>query len=150
MTAEALMRESRPADVDELCRNLREADAAEVTAGGEATGADGVRFAVSASPVTWALELDGQVGALFGLMPYEPGRLVLWMLTAQVFGERPRPFLRAIRRHLLWLRTLGELFNFIDGRYTGALRLAAALGATFGSPVDRNGHVFVPFSFGRL
>lgn len=143
------MRGLRPGDVEQLCANLRAEDAAEVMAGGEPDGAAGVRFAVSASDVTWALELDGHVGALFGLHAHD-GRLVLWMLTARLFGDRPRPFLRAIRRNLPMLRAFGELFNFIDARYTGALRLAAALGATFGSPIDRNGHVFVPFHFGRL
>jgi hypothetical protein len=147
--AEALMRGLQPGDVEQLCANLRAEDAAEVIAGGEASGADGVRFAVEASDVVWALDLEGAVGALFGLHAVD-GRLVLWMLTARVFGERPRAFLRAIRRHLPTLRAYGDLFNFIDARYTGALRLAAALGATFGSPIDRNGHVFVPFHFGRL
>jgi hypothetical protein len=143
------MRGLQPGDVEELCANLRPEDAAEVIAGGEASGADGVRFAVGASDVVWALELDGAVGALFGLKA-EGGRLVLWMLTAKLFGEHPRAFVRAIRRHLPMLRSYAELFNFIDARYTGALRLAAAMGATFGSPIDRNGHVFVPFHFGRL
>jgi hypothetical protein len=150
VTNEARLRGLQPGDVDALCEALRSADAAEVMAGGEATGADGVRFAVEASDVAWALEHDGQVGALFGVRAVEPGRLVLWMLTASIFGEQPRPFVRAIRRNLPWLRRLGDLFNFIDGRYTGALRLAASLGATFGSPIDRNGYVFVPFQFRRL
>lgn len=150
MTTEATMRRAVAGDVDALCASLRAQDAAEVMAGGEASGADGVRYAVSASDYVWAFELGGAVGALFGLMAVEPGRMALWMLTADVFGEKPRPFVRAIRRNLPWLRTFGELFNFIDARYTGALRLAAALGATFGSPIDRNGYVFVPFTFARL
>jgi hypothetical protein len=149
MKAEATMRWLQRGDVEQLCDNLRAEDAAEVMAGGEPSGAAGVRFAVEASDIVWALELDGEVGALFGLKGVDE-RLVLWMLTARVFGERPRPFLRAIRRHLPTLRAYGELFNFIDARYSGALRLAAALGATFGSPIDRNGHVFVPFHFARL
>lgn len=150
MIAEAAIRPMKPGDIDELCANLRPADAAELVASGEADGPAGVRFAVEASERVWAIEHDGHLGALFGLAPQEPGRFVLWMLTSRVFGEQPRPFVRAIRHALPVLRKLGELFNFIDCRYTGALRLAAALGATFDSPIDHNGHVFVPFHFGRL
>lgn len=144
------MRSLAPGDVETLCSNLREADAAEVVAGGEATGADGVRYAVSVSTMAWALDLDGQLGGIGGLMRVGAGQWALWLLTTHFFGEHPRPFLRCIRRALPELRTFGQLFNFIDGRYTGALRLAAALGASFESPINRNGHVFVPFSFGRL
>jgi hypothetical protein len=120
-----------------------------VMAGGEPSGASGVRFAVEASDIVWALELDGE-----GRRALRPEGVRRPAGAVDAHRARVRraaaPFLRAIRRHLPMLRAYGELFNFIDARYTGALRLAAALGATFGSPIDRNGHVFVPFHFARL
>lgn len=145
------MRPLRAGDAWELCQNLRAADEAELIAGGEVNGPAGVLYAVQVSTVAWAFELDGAVGALFGVMQVEPGRYALWMLTSELFSAHPRAFVRAIRRNLPCLRrAFGEFFNFIDARYTGALRLAASLGATFGSPINHNGHVFVPFTFARL
>jgi hypothetical protein len=108
--------------------------------------------------LTLAGVVDGRVGAMVGAIDPEPTFLgrrpvgQLWFLTGTPFIESPRPFLRAARRALALLHDIYPvMWNIIDGRYTGALRFAAAMGAEFHSPVPVGPArvPFVPFTIRR-
>lgn len=139
---------AKPQDAFVLSQTMREADAVELKACGQ-TPLRGVLFAMQDSEVACTMLLDDVVGCMFGVINRGNGG-ELWLLTAHLFGKHPKAFLRSIKVHLKALLERYEcLFNVIDGRYTGALRLAESMGAEFGSPVDVNGHPFVPFRIRR-
>lgn len=78
---------------------------------------------------------DGRVAAIFGVRRVGPSSLLVpqpaavWMLTAAPVSEHRFEFLRASRE---LTNFLGErypvLFNYIDARYTAAIRWARFLG----------------------
>lgn len=132
-----------------LATTMRPEDVLECAACGM-TPLEGALRPLEASELAGAALLDDVLGAMFGVIPSEPGRGLLWFLTSHVFGENPKPFVRASKQMVgALLERYDELVNIIDGRYTGALRLAAMLGAEFGSPVQVGGQAFVPFRIRR-
>lgn len=148
MRAEVVTVPSRVEDAFVLAQTMREDDVRELEACGQSP-LDGVLFAMEGSESVCTMLYDDTVGAMWGVCPRGDGG-ELWFLTAHLFGEHPKAFLRSIKAHLKGLlQKYGTLFNVIDGRYTGALRLAESMGAEFGSPVSINGHPFVPFRIRR-
>lgn len=142
----------------ELGDTMRPADVLELEAAGFEPH-QALVYSLSRSAVACSLMLEGKVGAMFGVCPHHVGGVAagvemgqFWFLTAHLFGRHPRPFLRAARRVVkaLLLR-YPVLFNAIDARYTGALRLAESFGAEFGSPsaLGPLGLPFVPFRIRR-
>lgn len=127
-----------------LAQNMRPEDARELEACGQ-TPLEGVLHAFSKS-LSGAALYDDALGAMFGVT--DEG--VLWSLTTPLFEEKSIAFVRAARQVVSGLlQSFERVGNFIDGRYTGALRLAQALGAEFGSPKLVGGVPFVPFVFRR-
>lgn len=132
-----------------LATTMRQKDIRELAACGQQP-LDGLLHALSQGE-GWALLYRDVVGAMLGRVPV-PGRdaAEVWLLTGELFQQHPKAFIRALKALLAdTLERFGEVGNVIDGRYTEALRLAAALGASFGSPVQIGGIPFVPFNIRR-
>ena|SRR3990167_8870523 len=145
-----------PQDVFVIARNMRLADILELEACG-LTPLRALERSVKASEKAFTVLFDGVAVAMFGVRPIEDdtvlGRVArgeVWFLTGEGFERRPLSALKLARRVIRQLlERYDVLLNFIDGRYTQALRFAAALGATFHSPVMIGGQPFVPFTIRR-
>jgi len=130
---------------------MRADDVRELAACGQ-TPLGGLIYAMEGSTEAWTALYDDTVGAMFGVVQGQglgaPSRL--WFLTGHLFGEKRVAFYRLVK-HVVprLLERYGQLRNLIDGRYSGALVLAMALGARFESPVLIGGVPFVPFVLGR-
>lgn len=131
-----------------LAQNMREQDARELEAIGQSP-LEGVLHAHRTS-VSAAALLDDVLGAMFGVKEISSDFALLWLLTTPLFERKPIAFFRAARAIVCdLLERYAKVGNVIDGRYTGALRLAAAMGAEFGSPLEIGGVSFVPFTIRR-
>jgi hypothetical protein len=138
---------------DELAPNLREGDMLE----GKALGLEpltALRESLANSEVSWAFLLDGEVAALFGVLPvpHSPGCGWVWMLSGRACDKHKRAFLRAGREVVpALLEHYSILCNAIDARYTGALRWARWMGFTVRDavPLGPHGLPFHPFMIRR-
>jgi hypothetical protein len=118
----------------EMAANLREADAAEVLALG-AEPAEGLLASVDVSDIALTALFDGEVACMAGVvrgksfLPDEVG--LAWLLTAKPCAKHPRALVRVTKELMPWLQEESgcvELRNWVDARYTGALRLLERLG----------------------
>lgn len=95
----------------------------------------------------WTLFLGGQVAAVWGVHPLTESVAAVWLLTSTVV-ERHRRFFAEVSRTEVCrlLERYLVLYNFIDVRYTRALRWAAWAGAQLGAarPWGVEGRPFVP------
>lgn len=136
MRRDLLIRPVREGDAESLTAVLRAADLAEVLAGAREP-LDAVRESLRMSEACGALELGGELAALFGVTPGPSEVLVgarpydiVWCLTGRAVDTHRVAFWRASRMVLADFLTLYPvLFNAIDARYAAALRWAARLGA---------------------
>lgn len=137
--------------------NMRAEDVRELSVYGQ-TPLEVVLGSMRVSSMSRTLLLDDELGAMWGVRSLTslemgaPTRGQLWFLTTHLFGKKPAPFIRAIRKSLVDVMDVyDELVNHIDGRYTGALQFAAAMGACFGSPVPVGPErvPFIPFTIRR-
>jgi hypothetical protein len=114
---------AQPEHAVELLHHMREADVAEVRAGGMEPR-DALYQSIIQSAQAHTLLFDGRVACMFGVVENPPCHSV-WMLSATPCSKHPKAFLRASRflvRELL--RTYGCLTNVIDANHTAALRWA--------------------------
>jgi hypothetical protein len=124
-----------------LAPRLRAGDVAEIRATAGVGPLDGLLSSLSGTCAgggqAWALLIGGEVAALWGVRPltdlHHVG--VVWLLTGdlvdrhrRIFMERSRAELRAL------LRPFAVLRNYIDARYSRALRWARWTGAELGQP----------------
>lgn len=136
----------------ELAPTMRAADAAEVRASGGYSPLEALEASLMHSAHAWACLFDGQVAALFGLVPLRrPGALTgpacaaAWLLTGELVQRHPRAFLRACEAVVpALLQKYPVLTNHVDARYTAALRWARWLGFEVGGPVPF-GEAGLPF-----
>lgn len=135
-----------------LASTMRPADVAELAACGQ-TPLEGLLKSMSLSEYSWAILYDDVVGAVGGVRRMEGAVLghvdELWMLTGELFGQKPMAFFRVLKQMVATLlERYATLVNVIDARYTGAMRLAEALGATLSEPhpFGIHGEPFVLFT----
>lgn len=126
------------AHAHELAPLLRQQDVDEVLAGGHADGLEALVLSVECSSCALAVRFDGQLACLIGLA--EPGHLTLlgtpavgclWFLTGTACDKFPLTLVRTAKQVVPGLHQASgypELRNVLDARYTGALRLAQAVG----------------------
>lgn len=151
----------RPATLEHaalLAPQLRAEDLAEAMAHGFTDALDALTKCVERSADAYALMFDEQVAALFGVgHPLEvvaTGEEIccVWALTGRAVCEHPKAFIRASRPMLAFmLEHCGILWNYVDGRYTAALRWLRWLGFSVGEPVPFGpaGELFHPVSIRR-
>lgn len=115
---------------------MRPEDAAEVKASGGYEPLAALLDAVSMSERPLALLFDGEVAAIWGVVPLpaptflgESRTAVVWLLTGAAVERHPLAFLKLCRPALrMLLDRYPTLINAIDERYTVAVRWAKWLG----------------------
>jgi hypothetical protein len=115
-----------------LAPRMRADDAAEVCASHDMTPLEALRSGLERSqPHAWAGFIDGELAAMFGLSraPFLATSVCPWLLTSDVVERHPRAFWIACREVVRqWVTTHHELEQWVDARYTRALRWARRLG----------------------
>src|SRR6266404_6418136 len=111
--------------IQNLADNMRDADKAEVAAfaGISPSAALAQSVACSVSCVAWVV--DGQVACMGGIAA--PHILSTtgapWLLSSGVVPQNSRKFLRGTKLFITeWKKQYNHLGNFIDARYTVAIR----------------------------
>jgi hypothetical protein len=118
----------------ELAALMRPEDEAECLASGHETALDAVAASMERSSVCCALLLDGEVAALFGIVPAPGNTACAWALTGRAVSRRPVTFGRVSRRVVgAFLLQHEALFNYVDARYTAAIRWLRWLGFMVGT-----------------
>lgn len=124
-----------------LAPSLREEDAAEILASSGHTPLEALTLSVQGSEEAYALLLDGEVAALWGVAALRrsilgpPVAWSVWLLGGELLRRHRQTFVRLSREVVAVLRArYAVLFNFVDARYVGALRWAAWLGFEVGPP----------------
>lgn len=149
---EAHVRLARPGDAELLAPRMRAEDAAECLASCGLGPLPALLESIAASRVVFALELGGELAALFGVVDGPRKTLlgptafdIIWSLTSDAVTRHPRAFWRESKRIVAeLLRAFPELRNAIDARYTAALRWVARLGAEV-QPAEPWGVSGLPF-----
>lgn len=132
----------RPAtayDAAELAANMRPADVAEVRAAGGYTPLGALEDALLMSNgMAWALRVDGQIMAMFGLVraSFVPDELTVWALTSTLVDRKPKVFMKASKNVIGRFRRLpcSALVNWVDARHGQSLRWAKKIGFTVDPP----------------
>lgn len=124
-----------PGDVLQLATTMRAADLLEIHATGASSARDCLVRSVEGSVVCWAVRFNGKTAALFGVRQLTPGTAltrpsgIVWALTGAEVDRHPMTFFRTSQDLLaILLERFDLLANWIDARYSGALRWAEALG----------------------
>lgn len=121
--------------IDELFANMRQDDFAEVS-GNSYYSDPRLEFHSKISRCEWATAayIDGELAGLFGVAPRCSvlGKHCVWLLTTEKIDEYPVTFFRESARIVEWMRReYHSLENWVDLRYTRAIRWLDRLGATF-------------------
>src|SRR5688500_11120502 len=109
---------------------MRPADVAEVQASCGLSPLEALRSSMAASDFTDALLVDGEVAALWGVVPVGgtlvtgPAGGIAWALTGRAVDRHRRLFATASLLVVSALERRGYPFltNMVDARYTAALR----------------------------
>lgn len=113
----------------ELARTMRQADAEEVLAIGFESTDEALFRSLEVSWRAWTLLLEGQVGAMAGLVLTSDDSGVLWCLTSPAVERHKLTFHRTAR--FILSEVLGfvhRLSNHVDARHTRALAWLGRLG----------------------
>lgn len=131
------IRPATPGDLETLAASMRAEDAAEVKASCGLDPLQALQASAAASEAPLALELGGELAALFGVAPGPRTALlgptsydVIWALTGRAVDRHRRGFWLASQRVVeVFLEHHPVLVNYVDARYDAALRWVARLGA---------------------
>lgn len=145
MTHVELRHRPEQKDVDELVRSMRAEDQAECIACGYAP-AEGLAMAIRESAGhVFALVIDYQVVAIYGVVPVRDGVGSVWALTSAAVNRHRKTFWKTSRAVLeLLTNDWPFLFAAVDARYTAAVRWLKRLGFILGEPFLMPGSA-VPF-----
>jgi hypothetical protein len=128
---------------ESLAASMRQSDRDECWAASKQLPLESLLYSMAHSVDCKAALFKGEVGAIYGVAPMAllSPHGCIWMLTSALVEKNRRLFLRGCRSEISRMLTIWPvLFNFIDARYTVALRWANWLGAK----------VFAPAPFGVL
>jgi hypothetical protein len=80
-----------------------------------------------------------------------PGAACVWLLTATAVEKYPKTFFKICRREVTsYLEQYDVLYNWVDARYTQAVRFISRLGGEFDATYRLcAGHKFLFFTFRR-
>lgn len=136
--------------LSELANNLRTADRAEIESFG-ITVAEAVCSSYNACRKNKTILADGKVAACFGAAAAGDGLAFPWLLTtAELEKINPSKFYRMYKKEVNeMLETYSRLENYVDARYTKAVRLLEILGFSIGEPQPYGQGIFRKFSILR-
>lgn len=101
---------------------------------GDKTISECVERTFTESTAAWAGRVDGELTALWGVLPLEGNCGYPWLYAAPRIAKTPRAALviaeKAVRE---MLAIYPRLYGFVDSRYAEAIRFAIHLGFTVGS-----------------
>jgi hypothetical protein len=148
--AEIAWREHRAGDVDEVLADLRDADRAEIEAGG-LDPRQALEHGLAASTVGWTATVDGEAAFVCGACPLEgaDGIGVPWMLGTNLARRHAKAFIRQSPAYIArMLHEYPRLFNAVHAPNRDAIRWLKATGFVIGGPVPHpvTGEVFLPFT----
>jgi hypothetical protein len=153
MKKEILFRRSTLEDVAYLAKHIRREDRREVEALG-ATPYDAFKFGLEPTADTWTALLNGVPMAMLGT--YKESLLgdsaEIWMLGTRDVDLIAREMIVVTRRVLDYeLTRHKELYNYVDARFTKAIKWLKILGFTMGEPFARgiNGEKFIKITLRR-
>ena len=130
-----IIRHLRDGDVQALVENMREGDRLEVQAATGAPVEDAIIDSIRASVWVLALEVDGELGMIFGLAPMGGliGRAAApWALGTIAVERRPRALIELGPRYLdAMLASYPHLYNYVDARNTRSIRWFKWMGFQF-------------------
>ena len=132
-----------------LVADMRQADRDECAAAGALDLDGAVRGGVRTSALCWTATVDGEVAAIFGVVPVsllgDDG--VVWMLGTPLVARNARSLMRIFRPYLgLMLKAYPHLLNYVHARNRTALGWLRRTGFTLGAPVAAaTGEMFYPF-----
>lgn len=145
------IRESVPDDIHSLSSSLREPDRLEVLASGS-TPFEALTESHKASTVRLSLLFNNKVIGMFGIAPKTilGERAVIWLLTAPEVEQIKFTFVKLSKRYVkLFLEQYPILENWVDSRYTQAIKWLKLLGAKFDWEQQVNGVPFYHFEIRR-
>ncbi len=127
------------AHVDELARNMRPADVAEVWAAAHHSPKTAIQISIQGSRDPKAVLYNGKVLCIFGVAEgWAAGLGALsttgmpWMLTSHAIRGHRKMFLQATRREVQFMRAQYPLLvNYVDARHAEAIRWLRWLGFNF-------------------
>jgi len=145
------VRPFEPADAGALAPRLRAADLREIDAATGERALDAIERCTRSSDPCLSV-VDGQVIAVFGVVPDGPERGIVWMVGSDEIASRAIPFARIMRP---WVGRLQEryriLWNFADARNEVHLRWIRWCGFTIHRTLEAHGVGRVPFcEFSRV
>lgn len=111
----------------ELAAFMRVDDIVECHDAGYRSALEAVRHSVEASVECRACTIDGEVMAIYGVIPNDVlnGHGTLWLLTTETVDEHRKTFVRYASLVLLLLKTRWRRLSLgIGSRHVGALKLA--------------------------
>jgi hypothetical protein len=151
MKSNISIRESVPDDIHSLSSSLREPDRLEVLASGS-TPFEALTESYKASTIRLSAFLNGKIIAMFGIAPKTilGETAVVWLLTAPEVEQIKFTFVKLSKRHVkLFLEQYPILENWVDSRYTQAIKWLELLGAKFDLEQNVNGIPFYHFEIRR-
>lgn len=151
MTIE-LITPATPELIQAVASAMREADLAELAAGGYEDPEHALRLCVAASQHTGVLLYDGEPAVLMGVhVPSVIGNSCApWLLSTAAVERYPLSYTREMRKIVAMLAEhYGRLENYVDARYQRAVRWLGLIGFTVlgdEHAIDGpNGHRFLRF-----
>lgn len=106
-----LIRRAKPGDGNSLGPRLRNVDLKEIEAYSKEPPEDQLEDAIKIYGAhTYALEFEGLVIALFGVVPYSEFAGIIWLVGSDDILKIKIPFLRNCR---LWLEAFSELYPIL-------------------------------------
>lgn len=145
------IRDSIPDDIHSLSSFLREPDRLEVLASGS-TPFEALTESYKASTIRLSLLFNDKVIAMFGIAPKAllGETAVIWLLTAPEVEQIKFTFVKLSKRYVkLFLEQYPILENWVDSRYTQAIKWLELLGAKFDWEQNVNGVPFYHFEIRR-
>ena len=126
------------ADILHVARHMRAADVAECAACGYTDLEAVLREEVAISALCWAVHIDGEPAALFGVAPLtgllgETG--VPWLLGTPLVTRHRRAFIRTSAAYIARMHAaFSHLLNFVHAENTQAVRWLRHAGFTVHAP----------------
>ena len=114
-------------DISKLVDAIREDDAAEVDALSAKSLEISIRDSVKGSEEAWTATFNGEVLCIFGIAKFNllSEEACPWLMTARGIEKHRKAFLTGTKVTLdYWKARYPVLINYVDARYTRALRWA--------------------------
>jgi hypothetical protein len=125
---------------------MRREDADEVMASGSLSPGDAVAESVDCTPDPKTLLINDEVACIFGLavsfVSIAGSRVVIpWALTTDTVDRYPKTFYKTSKQVVVKMFAENEvLVNYVDARYTSAVKWLRLLGFWVGEPEDLGPH----------